>query len=86
MAAGAHLIFTTTGVGGGAAAWVIAIQSKFGGAGQIFFNMSQATLRPEIAGFAMAFSSVSVVLNSMTLQGYVPPIEKQIQKSATIKK
>ncbi len=80
VAAGGHLLLTQTSFGI-AAPWVLGIQASFGGAGQIFFNLSQATLRPEIAGFAMAFSSVSVVLNSMTLHSYVPPIEKQIQKT-----
>ena len=77
IAGGAHLLITQSSLGI-AAAWVVAIQAKFGGVGQIFFNLSQATLRPEIAGFAMAFSSVSVVLNSLLLKRYVPPIEKKI--------
>jgi len=80
VAGGAHLLITQSSIGI-AAGWVILIQHKFGGAGQIFFNLSQATLRPEIAGFAMAFSSVSVVLNSMTLKRFVPPIEKKIAES-----
>lgn len=79
IAGGAHLLITQSSIGI-AAPWVVAIQAKFAGAGQVFFNLSQATLRPEIAGFAMAFSSVSVVLNSLTLKRYVPPIEKIIQK------
>lgn len=34
------------------------------------------SLRPEIAGFAMSFSSVSVVLSAMMLKLYKPPMEK----------
>ncbi|MDO8492597.1 MAG: heavy metal translocating P-type ATPase [bacterium] len=74
VAAGAHLLFTQSA--GTALPWIINVRDKLGHVGQIFFNLSQATLRPEIAGFAMAFSSVSVVLNSMSLKRYVPPIEK----------
>lgn len=84
IAAGGHLLLTQTSFGI-AAGWVVAIQNQFGAIGQIFFNISQATLRPEIAGFAMAFSSVSVVLNSMTLRSYVPPIEKEIEKTKKLK-
>jgi Cu+-exporting ATPase len=80
VAAGGHLLLTQASFGI-AAPWVLAVQSQFGTLGQIFFNLSQATLRPEIAGFAMAFSSVSVVANSMTLHTYVPPIEKEIEKT-----
>lgn len=79
IAGGAHLLITQSSIGV-AAGWIVAIQQKFGGAGQVFFNLSQATLRPEIAGFAMAFSSVSVVLNSLTLKNYVPPIERDIAR------
>ncbi|MEK9195412.1 MAG: heavy metal translocating P-type ATPase, partial [Patescibacteria group bacterium] len=59
VAAGAHLLVTQAGFGR-AAGWVLAMRTQFGGAGQVFYNLSQGTLRPEIAGFAMAFSSVSV--------------------------
>ena len=75
IAGGMHLLVTQSSFGV-PAAWVVNIAENFGGAGQIFFNFSQATLRPEIAGFAMAFSSISVVLNSMLLRRYVPPMER----------
>lgn len=74
IAAGGHLILTQSA--GAALPWVHSARDAMGGFGQVFFNLSQATLRPEIAGFAMAFSSVSVVLNSLSLKRYVPPIEK----------
>jgi len=82
VAAGAHLIITQTE--GQAAPWVIWTANNMGSFGNAFKSFSQATLRPEIAGFAMAFSSISVVLNSMTLKRYVPPIEKQIMKSKKV--
>ncbi len=76
IAAGAHLLITQSAFGQ-AAPWILSIRSRFGGAGQVFYNLSQATLRPEIAGFAMAFSSVSVVTNSLLLRRYTPPIERK---------
>jgi len=84
IAGGIHLLVTQSSFGV-PADWVLSIQQNFGQAGQIFFNFSQATLRPEIAGFAMAFSSVSVVANSMLLKRYTPPIEKKVKKEESKK-
>jgi Cu+-exporting ATPase len=85
VAAGAHLLITQVSFGI-AAPWIILIQQNYGAIGQIFYNISQATLRPEIAGFAMAFSSVSVVANSMTLRSYVPPAERESRRLEALKK
>ncbi|MDO8572555.1 MAG: heavy metal translocating P-type ATPase [bacterium] len=80
VAGGIHLLITKTAfVGGVPAAWVIVMSENLGRFGTYFLSLSQATLRPEIAGFAMAFSSVSVVLNSLLLKRYVPPIEKGVK-------
>ena len=76
IAGGIHLLITQTSFGV-PAPWIIAAAERLGDVGKIFFNLSQATLRPEIAGFAMALSSVSVVLNSLLLRRYTPPIERE---------
>ena len=83
VAAGAHLLITQVSFGV-PAGWVVVIAQELGSIGVIFFNISQATLRPEIAGFAMALSSVSVVTNSLLLRRYVPPMEKQVLKDKPV--
>ncbi|MDP3947543.1 MAG: heavy metal translocating P-type ATPase [bacterium] len=70
IAGGAHFIFTQSPLGV-AALWTNKLP-------KVLFNLSQAVLRPEIAGFAMAFSSVSVVINSLLLKRYTPPMEKSV--------
>lgn len=76
IAGGAHFLFTQ-GPLGVPSAWVISVRDGLGGIGKILFNLSQAPLRPEIAGFAMALSSISVVTNSLLLKRYTPPIERE---------
>ena len=85
IAGGMHFLITQSSFGV-PAGWVVYVAENYGALGQIFFSFSQATLRPEIAGFTMAFSSVSVVLNSLALNRYIPPIEKKIARALTSKK
>ena len=79
IAGGLHLIITQSSFGI-AAPWLIKFAERTGKIGKIVLNLSQTTLRPEIAGFAMAFSSVSVVINSLLLRRYIPPMEKLVKK------
>jgi Cu+-exporting ATPase len=74
VAGGLHLLVTQSSFGI-AAPWIHYLE-KLGSVGKALAGLSQTTLRPEIAGFAMAFSSVSVVANSLTLKRYTPPIER----------
>ncbi len=83
VAAGFHLLLTQEA--GEPALWVVNSFYWLRGSvsptlAQIFLNLSQSSLRPEIAGFAMAFSSVSVVANSLLLGRYKEPKFARYQK------
>ena len=79
LAAGLHLVFTHNVATGEPTAVAFAIRDFLAAIPLIsalsgpIFALTQTSLRPEIAGFAMALSSVSVVLNSMTLKLFREP-------------
>lgn len=43
----------------------------------ILYPLFGITFRPELAGLAMAMSSVTVISLSLMLKGYIPPVKKQ---------
>jgi len=45
----------------------------------VLYPFFRITFRPELAGLAMAMSSVTVVTLSLMLKGYVPPVKKRIE-------
>ncbi|KKR78691.1 MAG: Copper-translocating P-type ATPase [Parcubacteria group bacterium GW2011_GWA2_40_8] len=82
VASGMHLLLTTqaTATGVEPTAWVLGVSQTLAQIptlgqwlGDFFLTFTKTSLRPEIAGFAMAFSSVSVVANSLLLKRYREP-------------